>query len=226
MLGPFNYGITALFLVLIIIVFLVFRWRWSHSKEPFDTPASLPQENVTEGYTTEAQRRHIQALIQQYAPNAKRILEIGFNAGHSADNFLKMNKDIQVVSFDLGEHDYGKPAKAYIDATYPGRHTLILGDSTKTIPKYASSAPFDVIFIDGGHAYEVARDDLENCRRLGHSQTLLLMDDTVRTRPEWVRGHNEGPNRAWLECLTKNKVREFGFVDYTDGRGMSWGKYT
>jgi hypothetical protein len=34
-----------------------------------------------------------------------------------------------------------KHGKEYIDATYPGRHTLIVGDSTVTVPQYKIENP-------------------------------------------------------------------------------------
>ena len=64
------------------------------------------------------------------------VMEIGFNAGHSAEIFLQNNKDLILTSFDLGIHNYVTTAKEYIDITYPNRHTLIFGDSRKTIPIY------------------------------------------------------------------------------------------
>jgi predicted O-methyltransferase YrrM len=36
------------------------------------------------------------------------IMEIGFNAGHSAETFLSSNKNINLTSFDIGEKDYLK----------------------------------------------------------------------------------------------------------------------
>ena len=76
-------------------------------------------------------------------------MEIGFNAGHSAELFLKYTS-AHVTSFDLGDHPYVTHAKEYIDAYYPGRHSLILGDSTVTVPKCIGK--YDIIFIDGGHS--------------------------------------------------------------------------
>ena len=75
-------------------------------------------------------------------------MEIGFNAGHSSELFLKYTS-AHVTSFDLGEHPYVSHAKEYIDA-YPGRHSLIIGDSTVTVPKCIGK--YDIIFIDGGHS--------------------------------------------------------------------------
>jgi predicted O-methyltransferase YrrM len=115
-------------------------------------------------------------------------MEIGFNAGHSAEIFLQNNKDLILTSFDLGIHNYVNTAKEYIDITYPNRHTLILGDSTKTIPIYLENnkdTKFDIIFIDGGHEYEIAKADMENCFHLAHKDTIIVLDDTIFTRG-WV----------------------------------------
>ncbi len=58
------------------------------------------------------------------------------------------------MSFDIGSHSYVKRAKKLIDEMFPLRHTLILGDSTKTLPEYCKQKEnmlFDAAFIDGGH---------------------------------------------------------------------------
>ena len=179
----------------------------------------------TEGFVTEYQQKHIHKLIQQYTPQAKNILEIGFNAGHSADNFLMINPRIKLVSFDLGYHEYVIPAKKYIEDKYAKRHILILGDSKNTIPQYHTKELFDVIFVDGGHDYDTAKADLLNCKRFAHQKTLLLMDDTIQTRSDWIEDHNKGPNRSWKELIENGFIRELGYEDYSKGRGMSWGVY-
>src|SRR5262245_15225471 len=106
-------------------------------------------------------------LLQYVArPGVRSIMEIGFNAGHSSELFLRFNETAHVTSFDLGEHRYVLAAKTYLDRRFHARHTLVLGDSTQTIPRFPAESPFDLIFIDGGHSYEVAKADLLNCRRL------------------------------------------------------------
>jgi len=151
--------------------------------------------------------------------NSLTILEIGFNAGHSSNLFLK-NSNSTVVSFDINDHTYTKYAKIYIDHIYPDRHTLVIGDSTKTIPEYPDSK-FDIIFIDGGHTYDIAKQDLENCKRFAHSDTIVIMDDTIYNR-HWVQEWNIGPTKAWIES---DLIIPIGKIDYYHGRGMSWGKY-
>jgi predicted O-methyltransferase YrrM len=152
---------------------------------------------------------------------AKSILEIGFNAGHSSEIFLKNNTHCKVVSFDLGEHPYVYLVEKYINYTYPNRHTLILGDSTKTIPSYLGDT-FDVIFIDGGHSLEVATADLENCKRFAHKDTIVIMDDIVyHNHAPWTIG----PTRAWKNFVNQGKLIEMATREYSPGRGMCWGKY-
>ena len=154
------------------------------------------------------------------------VMEIGFNAGHSAEVFLQNNKDLTLLSFDLGEHHYVKLAKEYIDFIYPNRHTLILGDSTKTIPIYLenNTKTFDVIFIDGGHDYEIAKSDLDNCLKLANKDTIVILDDTIFTCG-WEQQYTIGPTRIWKEYVEQNKIIELNKKDYWNGRGMSWGKY-
>lgn len=149
-------------------------------------------------------------------------MEIGFNAGHSADTFLRYNPDLRLTSFDLGDHPYVRTAKEYIDKTYPNRHTLILGNSTETVPLF--SGKFDLIFIDGGHDYETAKADISNCMKLADKDTLVIIDDTIYTR-KWEAQWTIDPTRAWVDRLCHGTIRGLGRSEYCPGRGMSWGKF-
>ena len=188
---------------------------------------------VMEGNVQEIQEQmnEIISLIQ-HKPNIQ-VMEIGFNAGHSADMFLYHNETLQLWSFDLGEHDCCKKAKTYIDNMYPSRHTLILGDSKTTIPLFVKQHPekqFDLIFIDGGHLYETVKADLTNSyQHLAHKETIIMMDDTMYSHGikdgwPWQQVWNQGPTQIWNEFVTQHKIIEMYRKDYTAGRGMCWGK--
>jgi predicted O-methyltransferase YrrM len=177
---------------------------------------------VGEGYSQQVPEQ-VADLIEITKGRRINMMEIGFNAGHSAEIFLRNNPDLLLTSFDLGLYDYTETSKDFIDTMYPGRHTLILGDSTETVPKMPDTK-FDIIFIDGGHEYHIAAADMANCRRFSHKDTLVLLDDTV-FKPEWTAHWTLGPTKVWTEWVNQGKIQELQRKDYMEGRGMSWGYY-
>jgi len=160
-------------------------------------------------------------------PNIKTLLEIGFNAGHSSESFLSSNETLKVWSFDLGQYTYVLTGKSYIDHKYPKRHTLTIGDSKSTIPTFSDNfedMKFDCIFIDGDHSYEGAMADLMNCKRLAHKDTILIMDDIVKTKG-WIQEWNKGTNQAWSEVIDNGLITEQYQQDFKKGFGVAYGKY-
>ncbi len=154
----------------------------------------------------------------------KSIAETGFNTGVSSRAFLAARPNTTVVSFDIGEHASVRRAKAAIDREFPGRHELVLGDSTESLPEYARKHPhkqFDMVFIDGGHDYEVANADLLNFLAMSHDRTSVIMDDLT---PWWKWGR--GPTKAWQDARQAGLVIQAGLykngqpVDEPKGRGL------
>jgi predicted O-methyltransferase YrrM len=160
---------------------------------------------TVEGYLSPAQAAFFRNLLLD-RPEVTSILEIGFNGGHSSYEFLASRPDTTVVSFDLGEHKYVHRAKRLIDEEFPGRHTLILGDSRETVPAYQAAHPdarFDLAFVDGGHEYDVASADVRNCQPLVAPGGLVVMDDLLA----W-RDCGAGPVQAWQEAQREGIIRE------------------
>jgi predicted O-methyltransferase YrrM len=150
--------------------------------------------------------------------NARLVGETGFDTGFSSRAFLQAHPDARVVSFDVGEHRWTGIAKELIDKQFPGRHTLVCGDSRDTVPKFRANNPelrFDLVFIDGGHSYEVAKADLLNMRELSSENTAVIVDDLV---PRFAYG--VGPTRAWNDAIIEGFVRQGERV--RDGKMRSW----
>jgi len=142
------------------------------------------------------------------------IAEVGFNGGVSSMAFLKSRPDAHVVSFDIGTHTYIDAAKEYIDQHFPGRHELVVGNSLEAVPRYHRDNPdtrFDLAFIDGGHAYEVAKGDIVNMRPLCRPGAALIMDDLV----PWQK-YGKGPSRAWAEAIEEGLITQEELIK--DGR--------
>ena len=190
--------------------------------------------HIHEGYTAQdrTQATFFADTVRPYA--AKRILEIGFNSGHSCVTLMSASApDCTMVSFDLGEHYYVDTAKQFVDATFPNRHKLIKGNSLDTIRTYATENPtdtFDVIFIDGGHYTDVPLHDTINCMSLAHENTLVIIDDIVLTNKKHIQRWNHSPNYAWTLLCECDYIQQIGRKEFielrpNDGRGFAWGKY-
>lgn len=149
-------------------------------------------------------------------PGIEWIAEIGFNAGHSSECFLKARPSINVVSFDIMNWSYASIGKNYIDQKFPGRHVLIEGDSLEMVPQFAQENPnmkFDFILIDGGHDYSIAKGDIINFRKLSHPNTWLVVDDLDLN----------SVMRAWRECCQEGVVEEVKF--FTGDHWWILGRY-
>ena len=138
---------------------------------------------VVEGHSSQVEGQHSVYARLFGQCKVQSIAEIGFNAGHSTLVMLMANPKARVQSFDLGEHASSKAAYTTLKRQFPLRDfNVIWGDSRTTVPAFTATytgAKFDVIIVDGGHTYDVARADVLNMRALSHAGTVLIVDDTI-----------------------------------------------
>jgi hypothetical protein len=156
-------------------------------------------------------------------PNISTICETGFNAGHSALRFLA-SSNAKVYEFDLGAHEYGRVAKTFLDANFPGRLEVSWGDSTKSMPEFIRlrhDVKCDLAIVDGGHSYGVAKADLQNFRRMMSPRHLIAIDDTPCDSSWCV-----GPTQAWTELKMSGCVEELKQVHMGPGRGFRFGRFS
>lgn len=169
-----------------------------------------------EGYISPDQSTWLRDRVQILAGRGevRHIAQTGFNAGHSAALFLGCHPEINLTSFDIGEHSYVDNAQAFIEDMFPGRHELVRGDSTKILPDHKAGQPYDMVFVDGGHSFEVAYADLRNLQGLSKPEGLVIMDD-------YLPGvsYGEGPVAAWRTMLDEGRIQE---IEKVSDKNRAW----
>jgi predicted O-methyltransferase YrrM len=148
----------------------------------------------------------------------KTILEIGFNAGLSATTFLYARPDITVISVDIGDHDYVLTAKKWIDAEFPNRHMLFIGDSMKVLPQIMKQFPCyapDMIFVDGGHEDPCPRIDISNAIKIAKPDTFIIIDDVVPWMKDIISSINDCLTNNYLKLLEQGSSEIWGWAVFT-----------
>ena len=117
-----------------------------------------------------------------FAFNNDCIVEIGFNAGHSALLGLTANQDLIYRSVDFGQ-PYSEACYHVLKKRFGDRISLTIGDSLDVIPRIKEIYPeIDTMktgwFIDGDHSYQHCKQDLDNVLKLAKDDELIYLDDT------------------------------------------------
>lgn len=128
-------------------------------------------------FTRDARLEAKRANLAAIAGKCSRLMEIGFNAGHSAAVFLAANPDLQIVSFDINEHPYTDPCARYLQEVFGSRLRVVYGDSRTAVPSFDHGGLYDAVHVDGGHAIDVVRADVANSLRVLRPGGILIMDD-------------------------------------------------
>jgi hypothetical protein len=108
----------------------------------------------------------------------KSFLEIGFAAGTNNSFLNKFFEFQKIVAID-----HVSPGGINKDTFFSNLRfknlTLICGDSTKkeTIEHASILGPYDFIFIDGGHSYEIVKKDFQNYSKMLNKNGLIAMHD-------------------------------------------------
>lgn len=131
-------------------------------------------------------------VLQEYAddPHVETVCEIGFNAGYSASLWLLNNPNTQLFAFDVFYHNYSGVAVSAVHHIFGGRKMMgIAGDSNTSVINFHNMYPSqkcNIIFIDGGHAKESLRSDIEVMRFLANeSYHRVIVDDVDEPTSEF-----------------------------------------
>ena len=140
-------------------------------------------------------------------PPPRTVCEVGVDAGHTSLLWLLGAPDAHVVAFDLGPH-VTRWAAVWLTRRFPGRYTLVLGDSVDAIPRFHAAQPdviCDLWFIDGGHTRDVAAADAAAARAMARPGATVLFDDVTNDVMDGFGAHG-GPLDVWLQLLESGAV--------------------
>lgn len=139
-----------------------------------DAINGMPADNLKE------KRRNLVSIMQERT----NVLEVGFNAGHSALIMLLVNNDVMLTVIDICQHPYTESCFDYLTMLFPNRLKLIKGDSTVVMHELKGEK-FDLIHYDGGKEKTILQD-LKNSVQLVADDHILLIDDTQNSRLEEI----------------------------------------
>jgi len=134
-------------------------------------------------------------FLAQAALTSQHLLEIGFNAGHSALIMLTANPRLRITAADIGWHSYTIPCYNYLASVFGDRIDFIHSDSLQMWPLICTRS-FDFVHIDGCHEPTHLEVDLVNVLHYTARGTRILVDDVnvayLRTAVDFWR------YRGWL----------------------------
>ncbi len=167
-------------------------------------------------YQDEGELARLRSAVRAIKP--WRILEIGSLFGGTLWYWMQDAPDSQIVSVDIGvqsfdyrcnDVEYARTMLWPVWARATGcQLTQIRSDSTlaETIAEVAKSAPYDFIFIDGGHHYPIARADFDNYWPMLRVGGLLAFHDIA-----YPDGNPDGYGVAqvWREVRDQGRWTEY-----------------
>lgn len=110
---------------------------------------------------------------------SSRMLEIGFNAGHSA--LLALSRGVEYHGVDICQYKFCRPAAEFLKQEFGDQFHFYPGDSLFVLPQLRVEQrhlTFDLLHIDGHHALAYCRTDTYNAITMAAPGAWVLIDDT------------------------------------------------
>src|SRR5215813_10103136 len=122
--------------------------------------------------------RYRRRNFAKFIATGRNLLEVGFNAGHSALLSLIVNPSLVYTGIDIGNFRYTHLCYQFLKQKFGSRVQLYIGDSRDILPRTCSGT-FDRFHIDGGHSPEVSHSDLASTIKVADINSLILFDDAA-----------------------------------------------
>lgn len=134
--------------------------------------------------------------------NSNKILDIGFNAGHSTLMFLLSNPDCTVDCIDNCENIYTEDCFNYISTIFPNRVRLYKTDSLNMLD-YIRNNVYDLVNIDGSFEPRIANIDFFQSYDVTKNNSVII----------WNKYNIEHFKNLWSGYVSTNKITEIKLFD-------------
>ena len=142
----------------------------------------------------------------------RSMIEIGFNVGHSSVIVLSLFDDVSVNSFDINRNERTQQGAEIVKEKFNNRHNFY-SYNTLTLREDINNKNFalpnaDLIFIDGGHSFEVALNNIMIAKE--NNISYVVVDDSnideVRSAINAVDFLTEIETWTYVYQKKKNKI--------------------
>lgn len=123
--------------------------------------------------------------LRKSIKNAQFALEIGFNAGHSANIMLAANPNLKLITIDICHYLYTEKCAQHLSNIYKDRFAFYKGSSQQILKNKKANINFDFIHVDGGHGLNDFYFDIDWSEKNLSPGGRLLIDDAYL--PDYVK---------------------------------------
>src|SRR5437762_8421804 len=116
-------------------------------------------------------------LFHNFKGNKCEALEIGTFDGSSGLIMLMASNNVNVTGVDICENYYPEKSTSILNKYFNNRYKLLKGSSNDMLNTFKLGTQFDFIHIDANHSYYAVSQDILNCIRFCHQDTLWIFDD-------------------------------------------------
>ena len=148
----------------------------------------------------------------------EKLLEFGFASGFTNTILNKFFKFKEIVSVDIMDSASGSKSSFFANLRFKNI-ILIAGDSRSSFVKNQIfiNSKYDLIFIDGGHEYDVVHNDFQIAMKNKKKRSVILFHDIECDQ-------FKGPGKLWKKIIKNKKItckiKKFACKNYLSRFGI------
>lgn len=146
--------------------------------------------------------KNLYLIQKKYQISLKNFLEFGYASGFTNTILNKFFNFKKIITVDIISQE-GQSKDSFFSNLRFKNLVLICGNSTCDFVKQQVevNASYDLAFIDGGHNYDVVKNDYNLALKYMSKKSVIVFHDIDSSECN-------GPRKLWKE-LSKNKKYEF-----------------